>query len=503
MHWLFEQADWQTPGLTLQVSWRPEVAIHELPGGAAVVSHVWGALRMEGISPAILASLRRLASGWVERSELWSMVAAAGEESPADLAASLSRHGWMLDELVFLCRFRLALDGRPLLTIEPLAADARFDFGVALSPRNSPLLSRFAYLQRHSEGLSMESAAASHRAILHDAWGASLCGALAGASADDSIAGGEARLIAVRLLEAAGMLEGSERAGTAGVGAELLQMGEFHDLLFHRRSRYGRHDSAFGAEFPFLQSLDSPPALPPRIGETAIALSLPNANGSAAALLSDVLERRVSVRQYDAGPVTLERLGEFLFRAARTRGRYGPAPAAGMPYQACDRPYPSGGGIHDLELYLIVGNVQGLRPGAYHYAADRHELELLPAEAQDASSLLKGAMRASGAPEPPPVLIKIASRFARMSWKYRAISYATTLKNVGVLYQTLYLVATATGLAGCALGSGDDAAAEQVLGLAARGELAVGEFMLGNPPAVPLPGRQADPTWTPLMQAPG
>ena len=84
-----------------------------------------------------------------------------------------------------------------------------------------------------------------------------------------------------------------------------------------------------------------------------------------------------------------------------------------MPYQACDRPYPSGGGIHDLELFLIVGRVEGLRAGDYHYAADRHELEWLPAGDEEVGALLKGAMRASGAPEPPPVLIKVVSRFGR------------------------------------------------------------------------------------------
>jgi SagB-type dehydrogenase family enzyme len=101
-------------------------------------------------------------------------------------------------------------------------------------------------------------------------------------------------------------------------------------------------------------------------------------------------------------------------------------------------------------------------------------------------------------------LIKLASRFGRMAWKYRSISYATTLKNVGVLYQTMYLVATAMGLAACALGSGDDVAGDQAFGLAARSELGVGEFMLGNPLAKdespPHPrDRHSESTWQPLV----
>lgn len=499
MHWLFEQAEWQTPGLSLQICWRPEVAVVRLPDGAVIVSHVWGAIRLEGISPAIFASLQRLTSGWVERTELWSMVCGSAEAGPAELANALSQHVWALDQLSFLCRFRLLRDDKPLLTITPVAGDARFVMSAAVPPANQVRLSRFAYIQRHADGLSIESAVASHRVILHDAWGASLCIGLAGTAAQDVVPDGEIWSVAIKLLEAAGLIEGSEQPQMAAVGPDLLQMGEFHDLLFHRLSRYGRHDSAFGAEFPFVQSRASPPTLPPLLADAAIALPRPQSGRGVDISLTDALERRVSIRQYGDTPLTLQQLGEFLFRCARTRGRYGPA--AGMPYQASDRPYPSGGGVHDLELYVIVGRVEGLPSGAYHYAADRHELEPLPADDLAVGALLKGAMRASGAPEPPPLLIKIVSRFARMTWKYRAISYATTLKNVGVLYQTLYLVATAMDLAGCALGSSDDVASEQALGLAARSELAVGEFMLGNPPApAARPDRGSDPTWSSLVE---
>jgi SagB-type dehydrogenase family enzyme len=500
MHWLFDQAERQTPGLTLQLRWRPEVTIEQFPGGVVIVGHPWGALRLEGISPAILASLKQLASSWIERSELWSMASECGATDPAAIAASLSQHSWILEQLGFLCRLRLVAHGRPLMTIEPLSSAASLWFGNT----NGTRLSRFAYLQRHDDGLAMESAVAGHRVILHDAWGACLIGSLSGAesTAADGAIDDETRRVAIGLLNAAGLLEGSERVAAAGFGDQLLQMGEFHDLLFHRRSRYGHHDGPFGAEFPYLQTIAEPAARAPRLAEVEIALPSPSHHEvhERDMTLSQALERRVSVRQYSDQPVTLPRLGEFLFRCARTRGQYGPAPAAGMPYHASDRPYPSGGGIHDLELYLIVGHVGDLRPGAYHYAADRHALEMLAAGEQDYGSLLKGAMRASGATEPPPVLIKIASRFGRTSWKYRSISYATTLKNVGVLYQTMYLVATAMGLAGCALGSGDEVAAEQALNLAARSEIGVGEFMLGNPAAGIIAERQFDPTWLPMIE---
>ena len=53
------------------------------------------------------------------------------------------------------------------------------------------------------------------------------------------------------------------------------------------------------------------------------------------------------------------------------------------------------------------------------------------------------------------ILLVLTARFQRVSWKYELIAYATILKGVGVLYQTMYLVATAMRLAPCAIGAGD------------------------------------------------
>jgi SagB-type dehydrogenase family enzyme len=74
----------------------------------------------------------------------------------------------------------------------------------------------------------------------------------------------------------------------------------------------------------------------------------------------------------------------------------------------------------------------------------------------------------------------MASRFQRLGWKYNAIAYAATLKNVGVLYQTMYLVATAMDLAPCGLGSGNSDLLAEAAGLDDLNESSVGELMLGS-----------------------
>jgi SagB-type dehydrogenase family enzyme len=80
----------------------------------------------------------------------------------------------------------------------------------------------------------------------------------------------------------------------------------------------------------------------------------------------------------------------------------------------------------------------------------------------------------------PQVLLVLTARFERMAWKYETMAYAAMLKHVGVIFQTLYLVATAMGLAPCALGSGASDLFARATGLDPLVEGSVGEFVLGT-----------------------
>ena len=99
-----------------------------------------------------------------------------------------------------------------------------------------------------------------------------------------------------------------------------------------------------------------------------------------------------------------------------------------------------------------------------------HELE----------ALLTGAEFAMGAPAAPQILITIAARFGRISWKYSSIAYALILKDVGVLMQTLYLMATDMGLGGCAIGIANIDLFAKMTGIEFHVEGPVGQFALGR-----------------------
>jgi SagB-type dehydrogenase family enzyme len=173
-------------------------------------------------------------------------------------------------------------------------------------------------------------------------------------------------------------------------------------------------------------------------------------------------------------PLTLTQLGEFLHWVARGR----PPATGGEP----DRPLrasPSGGGLYGVEIYPVVNTMSGLATGMYHYDPFGHRLEPVPASRTVIRMLIGQAGVASGGAE-PQVLLVLAARFGRVMWKYRSMAYALVLKDVGALMQTMYLVATATGLAPCALGTGDVELFAQATGLDPLVESTVGEFMLSN-----------------------
>jgi SagB-type dehydrogenase family enzyme len=149
------------------------------------------------------------------------------------------------------------------------------------------------------------------------------------------------------------------------------------------------------------------------------------------------------------------------------------------------RPYPSGGSAYELELYLAVANCEGLARGFYHYDAGGHALAPIDVRAQELDAMLKAAEFAMDAPAVPQILITIAARFSRISWKYSSIAYSLVLKDVGALLQTLYLMTTDLGLGGCAIGTNNIDLFAKMTGLEFHIEGPVGQFAIGRGPKPP------------------
>ncbi len=95
-------------------------------------------------------------------------------------------------------------------------------------------------------------------------------------------------------------------------------------------------------------------------------------------------------------------------------------------------------------------------------------------------TLIKNAVYASDKECHPQILIIIAARFQRLSWKYNSIAYSLILKDAGALLQTMYLTAIAMELAPCTIGCGNSDIFAKAAGLNYYEETSVCEFLLGS-----------------------
>jgi SagB-type dehydrogenase family enzyme len=134
-----------------------------------------------------------------------------------------------------------------------------------------------------------------------------------------------------------------------------------------------------------------------------------------------------------------------------------------------------------LELYLAVDKCEGLARGFYHYDAGDHALVAIDTGTPEFTALLTGAQLAMDVPTPPQILLIITARFGRISWKYSSIAYSLVLKDVGVLLQTLYLMAVDMGLGGCAIGTVNIDLFARMTGIEFHIESPVGQFAFGRP----------------------
>jgi SagB-type dehydrogenase family enzyme len=435
-------------------------------------------ISLKKTSKGMLAILQMLSSGGGTEEQLTELVLQHDGEKGLPLFFYYLQ---LFIQEGFICHTVL-WNAEKLASIIPFSAAHQFEPG-KLETNQQYILSRFAYLHQEGEQMVLESPLAHSKVVLHDKKASAILQTLAKPTSLDELCREFQEVPQtvvssfLSLLNAHQSLVVVNENGHIEEDKTLVQWA-FHDLFFHTRSRQGRHTHISGANHRFEGKIAPLPAVKPQMSDTTIPLYKPNIGilKEKDVPFTRVMEERCSLRKQCKQPITLEQLGEFLYRTARVRQIIG---TEERPYERSNRPYPGGGACYELELYLVVNTCEGLPAGIYHYAPSEHSIEKLTDRTPEIEKLLENAYYATAQQGSPQILIVMAARFQRVMWRYDGMAYAI-LKNVGVLYQSMYLVATAMGLAPCALGGGDSDLFAIATGIDYYVETSVGEFILGS-----------------------
>jgi putative peptide maturation dehydrogenase len=226
--------------------------------------------------------------------------------------------------------------------------------------------------------------------------------------------------------------------------------------------------------------------------KAVLSLELPSRSGQ----LYGGLNRRKTSRGFDREKrVTAEQLATVL---AYVWGCHGLADY-GQGLAIVKKTSPSGGGLHPIEAYPIVRDVEGVSPGLYHYNVRHHALELMAElEPADVEELALDFTAGQTYFQSAHVLFLMTARFPRSYWKYRDYprAYGVILMDAGHLSQTLYLVSTDLGLGAFVTAAINGANIEERLGLDGYREGAI--LICGCGPPGPAPAG-LEPSFAPYV----
>jgi len=439
-------------------------------------------LKIEQVSPGLRTAINLLATDGGTEAELTDLVA------QLDGFSTLPRFYYYLEQFInlgMIC-YTLRSEACTLATLVPLVPHSQLLRQLAVKDKYY-LISRFAYCHRINTEMVLESPLSHAKIIFKDSRCAALIAELSTpkrvSDVVSSVSGMSLETIQhfFSLLFIAKMLTDvtADDQISENQNQALVQW-EFHDLLFHSRTRIGRHDNPIGRTCRFLDQIPQQPVVKPKVFEQSIQLYQPNIQQLKAtdSPFTLVLEHRKSIRHSNENQwITKQQLGEFLYRCARIREIFPKDYGEGS-----NRPYPNSGGRYELELYVTVNTCETLTSGLYHYCPQNHQLGKIADRNRQVERLLEDARRATGQTILPQILITITARFQRVAWAYESIAYANLLKGVGALYQTMYLVATAMNLAPCANGCGNADLFAAAIATDYYVESSVGEFILGSKP---------------------
>lgn len=156
--------------------------------------------------------------------------------------------------------------------------------------------------------------------------------------------------------------------------------------------------------------------------------------------LTEALIQRISAREFTDAVHSWQMIGSIFGTAARQHAN------------SLRRPYPSGGGLYPIEIYLIDESLE-TAPSVLHYNPEKHAMDILwkiPVSVQ-VQDLFRNDVET-----PATGLIILTSVWSRSLRKYGDFSYILTLLEAGHVSQNFLLAMASLHIPACPLGAFDD-----------------------------------------------
>jgi len=188
-------------------------------------------------------------------------------------------------------------------------------------------------------------------------------------------------------------------------------------------------------------------------------IKLPNPKTDGKISIERVLSQRRSIRSYLNEELTLTEVSQILWAA------YGITEKKDRPEKLRGgyRTTPSAGATYPLDIFLVAGEIESLKPGIYKYNSTNHSL--IPVKERDSRNALFMTCMQPWIKTAPATIIytvkweRITSRYGKRG----AERYV--FMEVGHSSQNIYLQATALGLGTVAVGAFNDGKLKELLKL--------------------------------------
>lgn len=193
-------------------------------------------------------------------------------------------------------------------------------------------------------------------------------------------------------------------------------------------------------------------------------IQLPAPRFDSSCSVEKALLARRSVRAFKDEPLTLSTLSQLVWAAQGiTLKMDAPPNWAWGPWQGGKRTAPSAGALYPLEVYIVVGSVEGLKPGVYKYKPQTHQL--LNVSVGDKRNELATAALGQKWIESAPCVFVVGAVYSRTEVKYRERAARYVHIEAGHAVENVCLQAIALDLGTTMVGAFKDDEVKKVLGM--------------------------------------